>query len=382
MLTIVSLILILGLLVFVHELGHFVAAKLLGVEVKTFAFGFPPRLWEKKIGETTYAINALPLGGYVSMRGEGEVEDEEDETKNPRSLLSKTPWQQLFVFVSGVLMNVVLAFVLLYMIFLIGFQPIYAGMWNHPGITNDLSVEITSVDKGTPAEAEGILSGDIVKQVDGKNVYLNSEVLSAIRSQSGDSGAKVKLTIERAGATSEKTLTTYKAKVSGSGGKEIEVNRVGVVLETKGKIHGNIISSFGAAISETWNVLKLTFMGIIDLFSQLIMKFTVSDNVSGPVGIYMATGYFASLGFMYLLQFTALLSISLAVFNILPIPGLDGGHIAIVAIEGLTRRKFSTKTKSIIQLTGFGLLILLMITVTIKDFINFDTFGAIKGIFK
>jgi regulator of sigma E protease len=382
MLTIISLILILGLLVFVHELGHFVAAKIIGVEVKTFAFGFPPRLWSKKIGETTYAINALPLGGYVSMRGEGDVEDEGKEAENPHSLVSKTPWQQLFVFVSGVLMNVVLAFVLLYLSFLIGFQPIYSGMWEHPGVQNNLQVSITDIEKGTPAEAEGLQAGDIIKQVEGKDVYLSNEVLTIIRGQNTDSGSKVKLTILRNGESMQKTLTTYKAKVAGSGGKEVEVSRVGVVLETSGKIKGNIFSSFGAAFSEVGHILKLTFIGIVELFQQLLLKFTVSDNVTGPVGIYMATGYFASLGFMYLVQFAALLSLSLAVFNILPIPGLDGGHIATIAVEAITRKKFPTKTKNMIQLVGFGLLIILMITITIKDFINFDIMGYVRGVFK
>jgi regulator of sigma E protease len=316
------------------------------------------------------------------MRGEGEEEGAENDSDDPRSLASKGPWQLLFVFVAGVVMNVILAFTLLYMCFLIGFQPIYTGMWNHPGIKNDLRVEITDVEKNTPAETEGIKAGDIIKQVDSNSVYLSSEVLSIIRSKNGADGASVNLVILRDGTEMQKTLITYKAKVAGSGGKEVEVSRVGVVLATNGKISGNIISSIGASLGETWHVVQLTFMGIIDLFEQLITKFTVSDNVSGPVGIYVATNYFAALGIMYLIQFAALLSISLAVFNVLPIPGLDGGHIATVALEAIFRRKFSTKTKNIIQLVGFGLLILLMITVTVKDFANFDIIGYVKGVFK
>jgi len=382
MITAIALVLILGLLVFVHELGHFLAAKLIGVEVKTFAFGFPPRLWSKKVGETTYAINALPLGGYVSLRGEDDFDTSDKESLNPRSLLSKKPWQLLFIFVSGVVMNVILAIVLLYIAFMVGFQPIYSGMWNHAGVSNNLSVAITDVEKDTPAEKDGILAGDIIKQVDGQNVYLNNEVLTLVRAKNTADGAQVKLQILRGDALLDKTLVTYKAKVAGSGGKETEVSRVGVVLETRGNVKGNIFSSLGAAASETVHILKLTFVGIFDLFRQLLLKFTLSDNVTGPVGIFVATNYFASLGIVYLVQFAALLSISLAVFNVLPIPGLDGGHVAIIAAEALARRKFSGKAKNAIQLIGFGLLILLMVTITIKDFINFDIIGYVRGVFK
>ncbi len=380
MITVLAIIVILGLLIFVHELGHFVAAKIMGIEVKTFAFGFPPRLWSKKVGETTYSINLLPLGGYVTLRGEDETSENLDGVSDPKSLLSKKPWQLLIVFLAGVVMNVILAIVLLYFTFMIGFQPIYTGMWQHSGIKNELKVVIDDVEKGTPAESEGIQKKDIIKTVDGQNVYLNSDVITIIQDKSSANGATVTLQIVRNGQIIIKTLKTYKAKVQ-SGDKQIEVNRVGVVLTTEGKISGNLLSSFSAAISETWHITKLTVLGVVDLFRQLILKFTVSNDVSGPVGIFVATNYFASLGFMYLVQFTALLSISLAVFNVLPIPGLDGGHIAIMAVEAITRKKFSQKTKNLIILIGFGLLILLMLTVTIKDFINFDIIGYIKGVF-
>lgn len=385
MLTVVALVLILGLLVFVHELGHFVAAKLSGVEVKTFAFGFPPRIWSKKIGETTYAVNALPFGGYVTLRGEneeiGEKEVTEKEEENPRSLLSKTPLQLLFIFVSGVAMNIVLAFVLLYAAFLIGFQPIYSGMWNHEGVTNTMQVTITDVESGSPAETNGIQAGDIITKVDGENVYLDNDVVSTIREKNTDEGATANLTIVRNGVEIEKTISTYKATVTGSNGEESQVSRIGVVLDNTGQMKGNFFSSFVAAADELWYMVKATFVGVVNLFGQLVTKFTVSDDVTGPVGIYVATNYFAQMGIMYLVQFAAILSISLAVFNILPIPGLDGGHATIVIIEAITKRKLSVKTKGIIQMVGFSALILLMVVVTIKDVVNFDIIGYIKGVF-
>jgi regulator of sigma E protease len=406
MITVLAFIFVFGLLVFVHELGHFLAAKAFGVEVKTFAFGFPPRLWEKKVGETTYAINALPLGGYVSLRGEdeydlyneiakdlGEEATEEQyqtaldaaratENANTGSLLSKKTWQLITIFISGVAMNILLAIVLLYICFVVGFQPIYGEMWKHPGITNDLKAVVSEVEKGTPAETEGIKAGDVITRVDGQIYYTSADVLAVVRAKNTDEGAKVVLDIERDGQVMTKTLATYKAPVMGAGGKERLVSRTGLVLETSGTIRGGAISSIGASVSEVIKATKLTFVGVIDLFGMLITKLKLSDNVTGPVGIVVATNYFAKLGFVYLLQFAFILSISLAVFNVLPIPGLDGGHIAIVLTEAVTKRKFSTKTKNFIQLIGFGALISLMIAVSIKDFINFDIIGMIKGVFK
>jgi len=405
MITVLAFIFVFGLIVFVHELGHFLAAKAFGVEVKTFAFGFPPRIWSKKVGKTTYAINALPLGGYVSLRGEDEydlyneiakdlgekmteeqyqaalVQAKEKESVNNGSLLSKKPWQLITIFVSGVVMNILLAIVLLYICFLVGFQPIFGNMWQHPGISNSLKVAITEVEKNTPAETEGIKPGDVIVAVDGTKYYTSTDVLAVIRGKNTSDGAKVTLDIKRGNESMVKTLSTYKAKVAATGGEK-EVSRIGIVLETQGKVRGNIVSGLGAAISEVIGAIKITFIGIFDLFGQLFTKFQLSDNVSGPVGIVVATNYFASLGFIYLLQFAFVLSVSLAVFNILPIPGLDGGHIAIVLTEAITRRKFSTKAKNIIQLVGFGALILLMIAVSVKDFINFDILGMIKGVFK
>lgn len=406
MITILAFIFVFGMLVFVHEFGHFIAAKIFGVEVRTFAFGFPPRLWSKKVGKTTYAINALPLGGYVSLRGEDEYDlyneialdlgedmtEEQYETaleaartkerENEGSLLSKRLWQLVTIFVSGVTMNILLAFVLLYICFLVGFQPIFGEMWKHPGITNNLKVVVLEVEKNTPAETVGIKAGDIITAVDGTSYYTSNDVLTVIRAKNTNDGAKVTLDIMRDGQMLQKTLATYKAPVVTSGNKEIEVSRIGIVLETSGTLRGNIISSVGASVSEVIKAIKLTFVGVFDLFGQLITKFKLSENVSGPVGIVVATDYFAKLGFVYLLQFAFVLSVSLAVFNILPIPGLDGGHIAIVLTEAITKRRFSTRTKNAIQLIGFGALILLMIAVSVKDFINFDIIGMIKGVFK
>jgi len=383
MITVIALVVIFGLLIFVHELGHFIAAKLMGVEVKSFAFGFPPTLFSKKVGETTYKINLLPLGGYVSLRGEDPDLDENNlvkEEKHPRSLLSKKNWQLLIIFVSGVVMNLILAVFLFYICYLVGFQPIMPEMANHPGVNNNQKIVITDIEKGAPAEAAGIQKGDVVKSVEGQDVFMSAQVIAAVQANSDKNGSKVNVVIIRDGKEQTKELATYKSKVTNNG-KTTEVNRIGVVLENKGTIQGNIFTSFTAAVSETARIVVLTFVGIVDLFKQLITTFTVSNNVSGPVGIVVITNYFAQLGIVYLIEFAAILSISLAVFNILPIPGLDGGQMLIVILESIMRKKFSPKTKNMVQLIGFGTLICLVVVVTVKDVVNFDVIGNVKGWF-
>jgi len=382
--TILALIFVFGLLVFVHELGHFVAAKMVGVEVKTFAFGFPPRIWSKKYKGTVYAINALPLGGYCSLRGQDEENLTESEAikeqANPKSLASKKPIEVLFILVAGVFMNVILAITLLYICYIVGFQPILPNMESYPNITDSRRVVITGVEKDAPAEKQGLKSGDIIVKVDGTFVRNSQEVITHIQNVLG-SNKSVSLLVLRNDKEQKLNISTYQSKVN-SGGKEIKVQRIGITLENVGVIRGNIFSSLVAATSQVFKAIGMTFMAIFDLFKNLILRFRVSENISGPVGIVVVTNYFASMGFMYVLQFAAVLSISLAVFNILPIPGLDGGHILLTLIEVIRGKKISSRKKNIISLAGFGVLIMLIIIITVKDLFTFNIIGMLKGIWK
>ncbi|MEI6266894.1 MAG: site-2 protease family protein [bacterium] len=382
--TILALIFVFGLLVFVHELGHFVAAKLVGVEVKTFAFGFPPRIWSKKYKDTVYAINALPLGGYCTLRGQDEenltASEAVKEQANPKSLASKKPIEVLFILVAGVFMNIMLAIFLLYICYLVGFQPILPDMQNYSNITDSRQVLITGVEKDAPAEKQGLKSGDIIIKVDGIKVANMQEVITLIQKVS-DGNKSVSLLVLRANKEQKLNISTYQSKVN-SGGKEINVQRIGITLENVGVIRGNIFSSLVAATSQVFKSIGMTFMAIIDLFKNLVLRFQVSDNISGPVGIVVVTNYFASMGFMYVLQFAAILSISLAVFNILPIPGLDGGHILLTLIEVIRGKKIDSRKKNIISLAGFGVLILLIIIITVKDLFTFNIIGMLKGLWK
>lgn len=377
--TILALIFVFGLLVFTHELGHFLAAKALGVQVKTFAFGFPPRVWSKKVGDTVYAVNWIPLGGYVSLKGEEELDNEGGETqKKPDSdsLQAKKPWQLIIIFMAGVVMNILLAIVLLYICYLAGFKPIAPDMANYPGISNNQKVSITKVEKGAPAEKQGIMAGDVLVSVNGVKTQTTASVINEIQKAATKGKETVDVVVVSSGRTVERQVTTYKSKSGNT-----EVTRIGVELSDIGNVQGGIFTSLYAAVVETFKLIGLTFMGIISLFSQIILSFRISDQVTGPVGIVLATNYFASLGFVSLLQFAAILSISLAVFNILPIPALDGGHILFSVIEFASRRKISQRVKNVTAMAGFALLITLMIAVTVKDLFTFDIIGLVKGMF-
>ncbi len=375
--TVVAFIFVFGMLVFVHELGHFLAARWMGVTVKTFAFGFPPTLFSKKIGDTVYKLNLIPLGGYVSMLGEDEQlsGDPKDSRLDPGSLSTKEPWQIVIIMIAGVLMNVVLAITLFFVCYLVGFQPILDGATKHKGIQNDMKVRIVSVEKDSPSNKMDLRSSDYILSVDGKLVHTDNEVVSIISQKTDPVGTTTKLVVKRGTEELTKDVTAYKSKVKLANGGEKEVSRIGIALETTGNVHGGFVSSLGAAFVTVWDVTVLTFEGIIGLFRQLLLHFQLSSEVSGPVGIVVMTNYFAQLGFVPLLQFAAVLSISLAIFNVLPIPALDGGQIMVTALEIVMRRKFSAKVKNTVQLAGFAFIIGLFLIITVKDLLNF---GIIK----
>lgn len=364
----------LSLLVIVHELGHFWAAKSIGVKVEKFAIGFPPKVWSKVIKGTEYKINALPLGGYVSLKGE-EADETDSKNIDKDSLASRSPQEHLLVFVAGVLMNFLLGVLLLWISFSIGIQPILSDMPKYSGVIDTQRILIQEVEKETPADKEGLKKGDQIIKADGKEIRSSQEFISLVDSKLGQNGATVDLIIKRDGQELEKKIATYKSKVKGRGDQEVEVNRIGVVLDTEGKVKANPIDALKVAFLEAFRITKLTFVGIIGLFATLITKFQLSTEVSGPVGIYMATSYFANLGIGAYIQFLAVISFSLALFNILPIPALDGGQIFFTLVEMVSRRKFSNKVKAAIQTVGFALLITLILSVTVREIIKFNVLG-------
>lgn len=374
--TIIAFIVGIAILATVHELGHFFAAKIFKVKVEEFGFGFPPRIWAKRKGDTLYSINAIPLGGFVKIYG-----DEGEGEKSVKSLENKKPWQRFIVFISGVTMNFILAWLILTLFYGFGGKAIFPGMWEHNGIINNQKIYITAVEKDTPAEKEGVKAGDVLKKINGENVYLDVTAIESIRTlAASDKKKPIKITIERDGKELEKSLLTYTGSVD-SGGKKVDVQRIGVGLETHGKIQSKWYLAPVTGAVETVRLTRLTVEGIMDLFKNILTSFRITEGVVGPVGIIQMTGTAALLGLDYYILFIAVLSIALGVSNLIPLHPFDGAHIAFLAVEKVIHKPLNEKLKNAVQLTGLGLILLLIAVVTYQDLLRFGLFEWIGKVF-
>lgn len=366
--TILLFVVILSLLVFVHEFGHFVMAKKMGMYVEEFGFGFPPRLWGIQKGQTTYTINWIPLGGFVKIKGEsGEMRD------HPDSFSSKPAWQRLTVLVAGVAMNMVLAAALLSIGFMIGLPSVVDDTTSAQAQVTNEKVQIMAVLPGSPADTAGVKEGDVLLSIDG-NVYTSASDARSYIQSAGDAG--VTFSVKR----DDKDYLTYQLKPAVLA--SLGVTGVGVGLVKTGLVSYPWYLAIGQGIVATgqftWEILK-AFGGLV---SNLVVHQAVSVDLSGPVGIAVMTGQAAALGFVYLLQFTAILSINLAVVNILPFPALDGGRALFVIIEKIRHKAVSGRLEAMVHNIGFACLMALVLLVTYRDFVKFggQMIGTLKGL--
>lgn len=340
MLGVLIFIFILGLLVFVHELGHFLAAKKLGVRVEEFGFGYPPRIWGKKVGETIYSINAIPLGGFVKMTGIDDF-----VSKDPKSFTNKSPLKRFFILFSAIFANFLLAVLVFSIIFRIG-------------VPEPVKVAIEGVVASSPAETAGLQKGDIVLAVDGFEVKDGAGLVGHIQERLGES---VLLTIQRA----EETLTleiTPREKYPDNQGP------LGVMIKTH--FEKKSYPLWQAPIIGITESLKLTWLmlgGLKKMFLDLILRRVVPTDVAGPIGIAQLTGEAVSFGALAVLQFVGFLSLNLALINLLPLPALDGGRLLFVLTEGISGRRVYPKVMRQIHTLGFVFLMILMVLVTIQD---------------
>ncbi len=363
MISIIIFIIILGIIVFVHELGHFVAAKLSGMRVDEFGFGFPPRLFGVKRGGTIYSINAIPLGGFVKIKGEGG-----EEAMDTDSFASKSIPRRIVVILAGVTMNIILAFVL----FTIGFSvgvPQALDALPKGAIVSDRTVRIGTILPGSPADKGGVLSGDIVTSLDGTAVADAEALRSAIRSGSGD----IKLEVLRDKIPTELTIAPTVLKETNNRGIGVELMDVGTV---RFPWYWAPVRGIEATVNTLWSIV----LSFYTLISGLVIGHGLSSDVSGPVGIAVITGQAVKIGFRYLLEFTALLSLNLAVVNAIPFPALDGGRFFFLIIETLRGRAVSRKIEGVAHQVGFTLLMLLIVAITYRDLVKYS--GAIVGFFK
>lgn len=325
-------ILALGVLVIIHELGHFIMAKVNGVKVLEFAIGMGPKLFSIEGKETLYSIRMLPIGGYVKMYGE----EEEVEGGDERAFSSKSPLQRISIIVAGPIMNLLLP-VLIYT---------FIGI-NYGFLTPD----INGVIPNSPAEASRIMKGDKIIAINDKKVD-TWEDLSMDIFMAKDS--TIKLKVLRNGAMEEIKLTPELNK---------EENRYMIGIEPTKIENPTFLEGINYGFRETKSIIKQTFTALKTLVSG---KATVND-VGGPVSIIKISGAAAKAGLYSLLNLAAYISIQLAIFNLLPFPALDGGWIVLLLIELISRKKVSDRVVSTLNYIGFSVLLLLMLLVTIKD---------------
>jgi regulator of sigma E protease len=345
MLTIIAFIFVFSILIFFHELGHFIAAKVSGVKVYKFAFGFGPRILGFTKNQTEYLICLIPLGGYVKMAGEMGQEDvkkiSEEEVPEKQRFDKKTLGIRALIVALGPFMNIATAVVIFSLIFFVNGIPV---------VTNFVS---TIVQNG-PAEQAGILSGDKIIAIDSIKMEDPNRIANTINKSSGE---ELQITLDREGEVVDVfVIPKYD--------DDYKKGLIGITFEvTIEKI--NIFSAFSRGLITTGNIIKLIFTNIMEMITG-----KVPLEIAGPLGIAQMTGEAAKLGFLNLLYFTAILSIFIGLFNLLPIPILDGGHLLILVIEKLRGKPLEPEKINFMYLIGISLMIIIFIFATYKDILR------------
>ncbi len=362
MLTAIIFIIVLSVLIFVHEFGHFIVAKRAGMKVEEFGFGFPPRLWGVKKGETTYSINWIPFGGFVKIFGE------DGQGKNDRrSFASARVGIRVAVVVAGVLMNFLLAVVLLSVGNAVGLR---VGLIDEIQTkqAKDVKIQIIQVAASSPAEKAGLMILDEIVgfRINGKETPVkNVEEVQNFIGQ--NKGREITVILRSGSQQKEKTLTPRANPPAGEGA-------LGVSLAATGVIKYPWYRAIERGAMDSVSALQATAMGYAGIVKKLFTTGKTGAEISGPIGIAMITGQAARLGFSYLLQFVAIISINLMVLNIIPFPALDGGRLLFIGIEKIRGKPVPQKIENAVNTLGFALLLLLMVYVTTKDIVKFFNF--------
>ncbi|ADK84119.1 membrane-associated zinc metalloprotease [Desulfarculus baarsii DSM 2075] len=347
LITIASAVLVLGVLVFVHELGHFLVAKRLGVGVSVFSLGFGPRLAGFKRGETDYRLSAIPLGGFVRMIGESPGEPVAPEDL-PRSFSHKGVWRRMAIVAAGPLSNVLFAFLLYYAVTL---------FWGQPMLT----AQVGSLVDGMPAQAAGLRPGDVISAVDGRAIASWDDLREAIRASQG---RRLMLTAQRDGQALELAMSPKRVDTKDIFGDVITVYQVGVAPSGQVLTQSfGPLEAVGRALGQTIEASQLILVSV----GKIATRQVPMESVGGPIFIAQVAGEAARHGLNALLGLAALISVNLAILNLLPIPALDGGHLLVFLFEAVTRRPVSTRVRERIQQAGVFCLLLLTVLVLYND---------------
>ncbi|PJC56045.1 hypothetical protein CO026_02455 [Candidatus Kaiserbacteria bacterium CG_4_9_14_0_2_um_filter_41_32] len=354
---------VLFVLILVHEWGHYIVAKLTGMRVDEFGIGFPPKLFSFRKGETEYTLNALPVGGFVKIYGENpdelEVGNGGGANDRSRAFGARPKWAQILVLLAGVTMNMVLAWLLLIVILLTGIQStVEEGQQGA-----DARLVISDVMVGSPADGVLPPRSEVVSVMAG-NKRLDNLIPSAFSDfivENADVEIVITYILENQNNTV--TLTPRTGVLSDTSSKPA----IGVALALVELKHYSLLEAIGQASSQIVNITKAITSGLGSLLKGVVTGTADYSQVSGPIGIVSYVGDAVAIGFTALLYFMAIISINLAVINLLPVPALDGGRIIFVAIEAIIRRPLNPVWAGRVNLVGFVFLMLLMLLVTVHD---------------
>lgn len=353
--TIITFIVVLGVLIFVHEFGHFLFAKLFGVKVLKFSLGFGPKVVGKTIGDTEYLVSAFPLGGYVKMLGENPDEQEVAEPELLRKSFAHKPVIQRFgIVLAGPLFNLLFSIVL--------FFAIYAVIGLPVGVDN---TKIGSVNKKSPAMTAGIKPGDTILQIDGHSTKVWNDVVNGVEESHGK---PLSILVQRGKQQLKLQVTPTVQNAKDIFGENVGKRyMIGIMkAEEVTYTHVNIFQAFVQACIQTWMFIYLTVLGLVKILERVVP----ASDLGGPILIAQLAGQQMKAGWTNIISFTALLSVNLGILNLLPIPILDGGHMVFLTLEAIRKKPLNERAQIIAQQIGIAFLGTLMVFVFYNDILR------------
>lgn len=359
--SIILFIIILAILILAHEMGHFIAAKRAGVRVDEFGLGFPPRLYQKKIGETVYSVNAFPVGGFVKIFGENPDDESQRGKDAARSLTHKPKLIQAWVISAGVIFNLLLAWILLSVGLMAGMpysvdDSVYGARVQNPALT------ITQVLPKSPAEVAGLKGGDAIVALSVGNDKLDDPKVETTQNFIA-AHDELTLTYRRGGETKTTLVRPHDGIVDGR-------RAIGISMDMVGVLKLSPYEALTLGVTTTLSLTQATIVGIFDFFKNMFIGQADLSGVAGPVGLVGVVGSASALGLGHLISLTAVISINLAVINLLPFPALDGGRLFFILIEWIKRSPIKPEIANAANGIGFILLIALMTFVTFHDVVK------------
>ena len=364
--SVIIFFIILLVLVLVHEFGHFFTAKKFGIRVDEFGFGFPPKLFGKKYGETEYSLNLLPLGGFVKIFGENPDDENTNGPDSSRSFVNKPRWQQAIVLFAGVFANFILAWFLFSFGFMSGL-PTSVGSETKGYELQNVYTVIVSVAPDSPAFLAGLKSGDkiiSIKNDQSSTTFISAETVKSFIVSSPEK--EIEIGYIRGKNDNNINLIKVKPTYKEAGKDPI----IGINMDQIGTAKLPVLLAFKEGMKLTLYVTKGTAMGLFGLIYDGIRGQGSLASVTGPVGLVGIVGEAYDFGFSYLMSFTALISVNLAIINLFPFPALDGGRLFFLLIEKIKGSRINPKVFNIANMIGFGILILLMVFVTYHDIVK------------